>query len=240
MASSLWKYRWNNTWYGDRKFQIKGNWRAFALPYYLTCLVNTLTVGATIIWIEATHDFAMVGAVPLPGPLGGLYCLLCLLLFSLTLAWYRTTTASRMLSTVSCGEAALEVKVGSGPLFGQFVAFALCVAGVLILLLLTVAIALGAVYAMAASSGRQPDASAIAALFQSSTTNVALLILGYLIVLGTLGMLSEIVLGYGWWKLLARSTVVNNADSLRSVRATPEDRALIGQGLADALNVGAY
>src|SRR3569623_2921011 len=83
MASSLWRYRWNNTWYGDRKFEIKGNWRAFALPYYLTCLVNILTVGATIIWIEATHDFVMVGAVPVPGPLGGLYCLLCLMLLAL-------------------------------------------------------------------------------------------------------------------------------------------------------------
>ena len=29
-------------------------------------------------------------------------------------------------------------------------------------------------------------------------------------------------------------------DSLRTVQATQEDRALIGQGLADALNVGAY
>ena len=240
MASSLWRYRWNNTWYGDRKFELKGNWRAIAGPYYITYIVNLLTIGATIIWVDATHDYVMVGSVPVPGLLGALYCLLCLLLLALTLAWYRTTTTSRMLSTISCGDAAIKVKMGTGALFGQFIAFAACVVGVLVLLLLTGAIALGAVYAAASKTGKEPDVNAMASFFQSGTINVALLILAYLIFLGTLGMLTEIVLGFGWWKLLARSTTITNADSLRSVRATPEDRALIGQGLADALNVGAY
>ena len=54
------------------------------------------------------------------------------------------------------------------------------------------------------------------------------------------GLLAEVILALGWWKLLARSTTIANPDSVRSVRAAPEDRALIGQGLADALNVGAY
>ena len=70
--------------------------------------------------------------------------------------------------------------------------------------------------------------------------NVALLVVGYLVVLGILGMLAEIILAFGWWRLLARGTTISNPDSLRSVKATAEDRALIGQGLADALNVGAY
>ena len=33
---------------------------------------------------------------------------------------------------------------------------------------------------------------------------------------------------------------VSNPDSLTTVRATNEDMALAGEGLADALNVGAY
>ena len=76
--------------------------------------------------------------------------------------------------------------------------------------------------------------------FQSGALNVAGLILLYLIVLGVLGMLWEVILGFGWWRILARGTTISNPDSLRSVKATDEDRALIGQGLADALNVGAY
>ena len=53
-------------------------------------------------------------------------------------------------------------------------------------------------------------------------------------------MLAELILAYGWWRLLARSATVTNPDSVRTVRSTAEDRSLIGQGLADALNVGAY
>ena len=39
---------------------------------------------------------------------------------------------------------------------------------------------------------------------------------------------------------MARGAVIANADSLGTVRATGEDLALVGEGLADALNVGAY
>ena len=85
-----------------------------------------------------------------------------------------------------------------------------------------------------------PDGDALVAMFSSGTTNVALLILVYLVVLGAFGMLAELILSFGWWKMLARGSSISNPDSLRTVQATAEDKALIGQGLADALNVGAY
>jgi hypothetical protein len=77
-------------------------------------------------------------------------------------------------------------------------------------------------------------------MFGSGTANVAALIAIYLIVLGAFGMLAELILSLGWWKLIARGTTITNAESLANAKATLEDRALIGQGLADALNVGAY
>lgn len=239
MASSLWKYRWRNTWFGDRKFDIAGNWRAFAAPYYATYLLNLLTIGGALIWAVSTHDFVLVGALPVPGALSWLAAIGCVVVFALSLAWYRTRTASRMLSTVSCGEAALTVRLGTGALFGQFVAYVFGVLGVLLLLGLTAALVLGGIYAMA-SAGGKADAASIVSMFQSGTLNVALLIVAYLVVLGAFGMLAEVVLSFGWWRLLARGASLSNPDSLRSVRATAEDRALIGQGLADALNVGAY
>ena len=239
MASSLWKYRWRNTWYGDRRFEIAGNWRAFAGAYYATYFLNLLTIGGTVGWSGYSHEFFMVGAVPLPGPLSSLLSVGCVIVFALSLAWYRTSTASRMLSTVSCGEAKLNVKITTGGLFGQFVAYVFAVLGVLLLLLLTAALVLGGVYAVA-SAGGKGDASSVISMFQSGTLNVVLLIFAYLIVLGTFGMLAEIILSFGWWRILARGSTITNPDSLRTVRSTDEDRALIGQGLADALNVGAY
>ena len=240
MASSLWRYRWRHTWYGDRQIEISGNWRAFAGPYYGAYFLNVLAIGATAGWIGIGKDFIQVNGVAVPGPIGLLLCLACVLIFAFTLALYRTRAASRMLSTVSLGDAKLTLRIGTGALFGQFVTYVLAVAALLIVLAITALIAIGGIYAAAAAKGDAPDGEALVSTFQSGTLNVALLIGIYLIVLGAFGLLAEVILSFGWWRLLARGAEISNPDSLRSVRATAEDRAIVGQGLADALNVGAY
>jgi uncharacterized membrane protein YjgN (DUF898 family) len=240
MASSLWKYRWRNAWYGDRKFDIAGNWRAFAAPFYATYALNVLTIGGTFGWIGAAHDYDLIDTIPVPGPLGWLAIVGSVIVLALSLAWYRTRSASRMLSTVSLGDAKLTVDLRAGALFGQFVAYVGGLLALLVLLALALALTIGGVYALASHGGDAPDAHALAGMFQSGTTNVILLIAAYLVVLGLLGLLAEIILAFGWWKLLARASTIANPDSLRTVRAAAEDRTLIGQGLADALNVGAY
>ena len=240
MASSLWKYRWRNTWFGDRKFEIAGNWRAFAAYYYGAYVLNVVAILATLGWIGSTGDFFLYDKfLPIPGPLSSLACIGCVILLALSFAWYRTRSASRMLSTVSLGEAKLTVTVRTAALFGQFIAYVVSLAALLLLLGLTAAIVIASIYAVASSQGAT-GSDAIATLFQSSTTNVVLLILAYLVVLGAVTLLAELILAYGWWRLLARSASISNPDSLKTVRATIEDRSLIGQGLADALNVGAY
>ena len=240
MGSSLWRYRWNNTWYGDRKFGISGNWRTIAGPYYVAYVLNVLAIGGTALWIGTTNDLMQFEQFVIPGPIGLGFCAACVLVFAFTLAFYRTRVASRMLSTVSVGEAKIGVKLGTGALFGLFLIYVVAVVALLAVLALTALIALGSIFAAAAAGGQAPDAATVASLFESGTTNVALLIGIYLVVLGAFGMLAELILSLGWWKLLAKGAVITNPDSLRTVQATREDRALIGQGLADALNVGAY
>ena len=80
----------------------------------------------------------------------------------------------------------------------------------------------------------------VAGYIRTLTYVYVLLIIAYLVILGAFGMLAELILSFGWWKMLARGSSISNPDSLRTVQATAEDKALIGQGLADALNVGAY
>ena len=133
MASSLWRYRWRNTWYGDRHFDIAGRWTAFAGPYFATWFLNALTIGSAIAWITVHRDLQRLGTVVLPGPVGLGCCALCVVVFALTLAGYRTTTVSRMLSTVSLGEARISVRLGFAALLGQFVAY---VVGIVLVLLL--------------------------------------------------------------------------------------------------------
>ena len=132
------------------------------------------------------------------------------------------------------------MKIGTGALFGQFVIYLFALIGLLIVLALAALIAIGSIYAAAAAGGQTPDTEAVVSMFGSGTANVLVLIIIYLIVLGAFGMLAELILGLGWWKLLARGATIEKPESLTTVAATAEDRALVGQGLADALNVGAY
>jgi hypothetical protein len=178
--------------------------------------------------------------IVIPGPIGLSFCAGSVLVFAFTLAFYRTRVASRMLSTVSIGEAKLTVRIATGALFGLFLIYVVAVVALLIVLALTAVIVLGGIFAAAAASGQTPDTDAVLSLFESGTTNVVLLIAIYLVVLGAFGMLAELILSLGWWKLLAKGAIITNPDSLRTVQSTAEDRALVGQGLADALNVGAY
>jgi uncharacterized membrane protein YjgN (DUF898 family) len=239
MGSSLWRYRWRNTWYGDRRFEISGNWRAFALPYYVTFFINLIAITATTVWIVARHDLVQLDNLTIPGPVGLLGCAGCVLLFALTLAWYRSMVAARMLSTVTLGDASLTVTLPPFSLFGQFAAYAIGLVALLLVLTLTVLLVFAAIYLVAPQSGRAAEATLVG-LVQSGTVTVTLLIAAYLIVLGALGMLWELIPGIGWWRLLAKGTTIANVESLRTVKAMPEDRTLVGQGLADALNVGAY
>jgi uncharacterized membrane protein YjgN (DUF898 family) len=240
MGSSLWRYRWANTWYGDRKFEIAGNWKTIAGPYYGAYVLNVLAIGATALWIGSTGDYYAFGSVIVPGPIGIVLCVACVLVLAFSLAFYRTRVTAGMLSTVSVGDAKLSVKLGTGALFGLFVIYVFAVLAVLVALGLTALIALGGVYAAASAGGQTPDTDMIVSMFSSGTTNVVLLIIAYLVILGAFGMLAELILSFGWWKMLARGSSISNPDSLRTVQATAEDKALIGQGLADALNVGAY
>jgi uncharacterized membrane protein YjgN (DUF898 family) len=240
MASSLWRYRYNHTWYGDRQFDIGGNWRVFAGPYFAAEIINLIAVGFTIGWIVTTKDFIRLGSTVLPGPIGLALITVSVLVFGFTLAWFRTRTASRMLSTVTIGDARLAIRLNTGRLFGQYAGYVAAFVALVFILAAIALLTIGVIYGAAASGGQKPDPAKLFALFQSGSLNVALLIAAYLVVLGAFGLVAEIILGFGWWRLLARGSRIVNPDTLRSVHATDEDPSLIGEGLADALNVGAY
>ena len=66
------------------------------------------------------------------------------------------------------------------------------------------------------------------------------LIAGYLLIFAAFTLMSELFLGLGYWKLVANGARISGLETLSSVRARDEDKALVGEGLADALNVGGY
>lgn len=145
-----------------------------------------------------------------------------------------------MFSEVWVGNARATVKVRARALFGQFALYLLALIGVSILLSAVAGVFMTGTLTQLAALPAEPTDEQFAALFGSSWTTIALLIGGYLIGLAAFALVGEVFLGLGYWMLVARGATISDADSLRGVRATAEDRSLVGEGLADALNVGAY
>jgi hypothetical protein len=144
-----------------------------------------------------------------------------------------------MFSSVRLGDAAVSVKVRARDLLGQFVVYCLSLGGALVVLGIASTIIAGLFFGESLFRGGVQNAE-LGRLLQSGWGPVAAMVLGYLSVISCFALLGEVFLDCGYWMAVARGATISNPDSLRSVRATAEDEALVGEGLADALNVGAY
>lgn len=233
MATGLWRYRYNNSWYGNRRFGWTGTWKTFAGPYYIAWVaVVVLLIVATVLIAADLHPS---GDMVLPGPVAILVGFAAS--FGILLCWlyWRSREASRGFSAITVGEAGLKVRVKLRTLLGQGLLYALCA---ILAMIVFGGFAIGFVYSITGGAGG--EAQDLARIAQSSMLNVAILLVGYLLFLGAIGIFGEIFLGLGFWMTVARGAVVLDAHSLDDVHATDEDAALAGEGLADALNVGAF
>jgi uncharacterized membrane protein YjgN (DUF898 family) len=238
MCADLWRYRYTHSWYGDRQFRWTGTWKTIAGPYYrMYALLAVIGLGT-------------LGLIGAQSTTGGEPALIVLGVFVFTLvaglAWFywRSREATRMFSEVWIGDARATVKVRARALFGQFAIYVLALIGVSLLLsaiagVLTAGMFTSLVSTAPLATGETTGAQ-FASIMQSSWTTIVLLVGGYLVGLAAFALMGEVFLGFGYWMLVARGATISNADSLATVRATAEDRALAGEGLADALNVGAY
>lgn len=241
MCANLWRYRYTHSWYGDRQFRWTGSWKTMAGPYYI--LYGILAVIGLLC-------LGIIGGVSGGGNsndiAAGIALAFFIFLFVAWLGWfyYRSREATRMFSQVWIGDAKATVKVRARALFGQFLIYVLALIGVSLALS-----AIGGVIAAgmftnlvstAANGTGATTADQLAHVLQNSWATIALLVGGYLIGIAAFALMGEVFLGFGYWMLVARGATISNADSLKTVRATAEDKALAGEGLADALNVGAY
>ena len=236
MAASLWRYRYGHSWYGDRQFSFAGSWRQLALPYYLIwllvavigCFALVLASQGGLFDTPLGADPSVYGALILPMLAG-------LVLVTL----YRAIEMTRMFSAVRLGGATLSLRLPALGLLGQYLLFALALAAAYLVLALGGFVILGLV-APEAFAGEGFDLDLLMASMQSSVTTLLAIVTGYLLLFAAFTFVSELVLGYGFWHLMARGASVSGLDSLDDVRARAEDKALAGEGLADALNVGGY
>lgn len=236
MAADLWSYRYRHSWFGDRQFGFTGTWQQLARPYYpcwLLGLVITVT-GLGLAWSG--------GAFPdrtAPDPTGYLPLLPAALLLGAVHLVYRARELTRMLSGVRLGDAGLTVTIPARRLIGQYLLFGLALLIACAVLATGGVIVLGTLAADAFAGGTF-DLAVFMQHLQASLVVLLAIVLGYLLVLAAFTLMSELFLGYGFWRLVALNASITGLDSLRSVRARAEDPALAGEGLADALNVGGY
>jgi len=236
MSANLWSYRYRNSWYGDRQFGFNGGWKLLAKPYYLAWLacavigVTGLTIGWSMGALPDAGEPSLVGYIPI---------VVSALLIGAVHLLYRARELSRMLSSVRLGGAALSVTLRGRSLIGQYLLFGLALGGLLVVLAIGGLLVLGALAGDAFADGAF-DMAVFMQHLQSSFLVLLAIIFGYLLVLAAFTMMAELFLGLAFWKLVASNASITEVDSLRSVRARGEDRALAGEGLADALNVGSY
>jgi hypothetical protein len=141
-----------------------------------------------------------------------------------------------MYSAVRLGGAGLLVKVSAGSLFVQYFLCGLA--------LLVAAVVVGAVGAALFYLLRQllPFDSAISYIRYGTLSWLGLIGIagGYLSSIGTLGLMGEVFIDLGYWMLVARGATVTGIETLDDVAAGAEDPSVVGEGLADALNVGSF
>ena len=236
MAANLWSYRYRNSWYGDRQFGFVGSWKQLARPFYLA-YVGVAVVGGVGLGMGTAMGGLPTGGTPTVE--GVLVLLAAAALIGVLWLYYRSRELTRMFSAVRLGTAALTVTVRMSSLLGQYLLFGVALTASYLVLAIGGIIVLGAV-ASDAFAGGEFDPQIFMQSLQGSMTVLLAIVFGYLLLLGAFSLMVELFLGLGFWKMVANGAAITGIDSLRSVRARGEDTSLAGEGLADALNVGAY
>ncbi len=236
MAASLWKYRFNNTWYGDRRFSFTGSWRTIAAPYYIVYfLIVGLTVAIIIISAPQMEQELAAQGVSREVLTGYLAMATAFIAF-FSYFYLLSRFTSRLLSSVSAGTAALKVHVRARSLFWQYFFYGI----MLLVVVLAFLVVAGFVFQGVIEPMLADQEIELNEILQIGWYNLLLLGLLYLALMASLTVLFETILGLGFWRLVARGAVIENADSLKGIRASGEESPLVGEGLADALNVGGY
>jgi hypothetical protein len=144
-----------------------------------------------------------------------------------------------MLSAVQIGAMQISVTVRARSLIWAYLLFGLALAAMLGMLLVGGLVVLSGL-AGDAFAGGTFNVEIFIDHLKSSFVTVVAVVLGYLLVLSAFTLARELFIRLAFWKLVSQGTRVSGLESLNTVKARGEDKSLVGEGLADALNVGAY
>jgi hypothetical protein len=158
------------------------------------------------------------------------------------IAWLFVTTRidSRYFSSVSIGAARLKVRISAFSIALQQLVYVVLLTVFFIVFGFIALVIMGGMTTGLEMMGGAGNSEDLSQLMRAGSSTFFVLIGLYLVFLGLWGVLSELVLAFGYWKIVARGSQIENIAGLSSVRAAGTESPLAGEGLADALNVGAY
>jgi hypothetical protein len=229
MTANLWRYRYEHCFFGDQRFSFHGSWKHVALRYYLAWGAGVVITVAGLVTFSSFGDSMQT------------YVVLAVLAVAMgvTMLRYQAFEASTMFSRIGLGDTRVAIKIGAWPLISLYLGFAIALA------VTYIALAFGGFLVLSllvpeAFMGGNFQLEVLLADVRGDWLTLAAIFLGYLLVFGAFTLLAELFIGLGYWRLVARGASITGIYTLANVKARAEDKALAGEGLADALNVGGY
>ena len=240
-AAALERYKMRHSLFGDLPGGFDGRGGTlfrrgillWLLAVGLPVLLGTLAAFRASGPIAAGADLGAVGQAVGFGSIGALvgWLLLLPLLFPL----FQAIQLRWTLESLRFGAVEAESDLRKGKIFGLYARFVLALIG----FGLAASVVIGVVAAMASGSF-ETLSQGVSALTPETAVVIALSLLAYLGLLIGWGVIQRYFLGRGLWAAAVGSVTVANLSVADHVAAVGAPASAVGEGLADALDVGAF
>jgi uncharacterized membrane protein YjgN (DUF898 family) len=230
--ATLERYKMQNTRFGDLPGDFVGTGGALfrrGVGLWILALGLPIAAGATI-------AAAIAGAAPELVPVAVVVAAVALLALPLVFVLFRATVMRWLIEGVRFGAVAVESGLRRGAVLACYAKWAAAVLG----WGAAFAAVAGAAFALrTGGSGLENLRAGLAGAWTSHLLDFAGVLLFYLVFLLGVGVLKRYFLDRGLWAAVAASTTVVNLAAADRVKAAGEAAGSLGEGLADALDIGA-
>jgi hypothetical protein len=210
-----------NTFYGDRVFSFVGTWKTVAGPFYRAYFLGIFPLLVTMTLGLARVYWGLTWSPDSPLPLVTAISAILFLAMLLAFPYFRGREMSRCYSAVRLGEACAKVRIGARRLALQYFMF-----------LLLTGLSITVLYFAASAYFVGGGASMSGRVWVFSLLPLA--------GLTALGFWMELIVDFGFWSRIASGASFTGLATLIEVRQREDDADARGEGLADALNIGAF
>jgi uncharacterized membrane protein YjgN (DUF898 family) len=242
MEVGLERYKMNNTWFGNSRFQLKASGFMLFLRslvvYALFLAPLAVAYAANFSWLIAAKR-AGVGADPGMPPHPAAFLLFFVVIFAgiPAVIWYTVAKFRYFANSTSLGEVRLKSAARTSSVLGYVIVFMLGLIGLLILLGVVVSIAAG-VAAVSMSPLLSPDADPATTAQAVGAIYLVALPIVFLFYLPLYELLSYCWLQVSLVRHFATTLTIENAGELSRIAQSTRQNPRFGEGLADAFDVG--